>query len=227
MMRWAGAVSQLAGVSAYIIDLFADFFPHAEKHVVRNPVVGSPSEKVSRRPQTRLKSIGYIGGLDPIKGVGMLLGAAPVLAELGCEVHIAGDGRLADEVAACAERLPFVFYHGIVSGAAKEEFLGACDAGIVPSIWAEPGGPTHTMVEWLCSGRPVLVSRAGGLGEVVDLYPGAFAVEPTIDGIIGAVAELSEPAKWQSVRSQVRPIDGSGALDHWISTYEDIYRSMV
>jgi glycosyltransferase involved in cell wall biosynthesis len=175
----------------------------------------------------RLASIGYIGNLDAPKGVELLLSAVPVLAALGCELHIAGGGRMAGHVAAVAQRTPVVKYHGVVSGAEKDAFFESCDAGIIPSVWAEPGGPTHTLIEWLCSGRPVLVSRRGGLGEVVGLYPAAIGLEPTVDGVQQALRELAEPENWETIRAQTRPIETDGEFDRWVSAHEEIYARMA
>jgi glycosyltransferase involved in cell wall biosynthesis len=229
LARWAGGVSQLTAVSQYLIDLHGDLFPGIPHHVVRNPMaLPSPGQGRSLRPPAeRLASLGYIGTLDVVKGVDLLLEAIPALEGLGCEVHIAGTGRLKDEVAAAEQRWPFVHYHGVVSGESKDEFFATCDAGIVPSVWAEPGGPTHTMIEWVCSGRPVLVSGRGGLGEVVDLYAAAIRVEPTLDGITKGIAELADPARWKALLSSLEPIDVSGELGRWVQSHEQIYGSML
>src|SRR5262245_134233 len=227
LVRWAPAVSHLAGVSAYLVGLCSRFFPDAEKHVLRNPMVLPENLHPSGGPRPRLGSIGYIGALDAAKGVDLLLAAAPTIGELGCELHIAGGGRLADEVQAAARRFPFVRYHGVVSGTGKDAFFATCDAGIIPSVWAEPGGPTHVLVEWLCSGRPVLVSRRGGLGEVIDLYPMAIGLEPTAEGVERALRQLAEPGNWDAVRALIQPIETSGEVERWVDAHEAIYGRMA
>jgi glycosyltransferase involved in cell wall biosynthesis len=226
LMRWAGAVTQLAAVSQYLLDLHGHLFPTTRQHVVRNPMVLPTPPRPIRPPAQRLAALGYIGNLDVVKGVHLLLAAAPGLEALQCELHIAGTGRLREEVESAAERWPFVHYHGVVSGDGKDEFFATCDAGIVPSVWAEPGGPTHTLIEWVCSGRPVLVSGRGGLGEVVDLYRPAIRVEPTVEGITSGIAALAEPSTWQELLSSFEPIDSSGELERWVQAHEELYASM-
>jgi glycosyltransferase involved in cell wall biosynthesis len=176
-------------------------------------------------PAARLHTIGYIGNLDPVKGLGLLLDAVPRLAAIGVEVRIAGTGRLRENVEATAAAEPSVHYHGVVGGRDKEDFFEACDVGIIPSIWAEPGGPTHTMIEWLASGRPVLVSRRGGLGEIVDEFAGSTAIEPTVTAIVAAVESLAtSPAAWEHAVERVAPL-AEDEHDLWVSTYEAIYAS--
>ena len=89
-------------------------------------------------------------------------------------LRLAGEGRLRDDVARAAETHETSSGSAGCSGTSKWRFLESCDLGLVPSVWAEPGGPTFTMAEWLAAGRPVLVSNRGGLGEVAGVYPGSI-----------------------------------------------------
>lgn len=223
LSRFTDAVSVVAGVSAHVLDVHADLFPNARRCLVRNPLA-IPSWRAMRPPSPTLRTVGYIGNLDPIKGLRLLLAAIPTLTRLGIGVRIAGSGRMADEVRAAADRYPSVRYHGIVGGDEKEDFFEECDLGVIPSVWAEPGGPTHTMIEWLSSGRPALVSRRGGLGEVVDDYGGSIAIEPTVEGILATIGSLASAENWAHAVDAVTPIV---ADEHarWVETYESIYLS--
>jgi glycosyltransferase involved in cell wall biosynthesis len=227
LMRWVGGVTQLSAVSQHLIDVHGHLFRGIPQHVVRNPMVLPKPRRPLRRPAERLGSLGYIGNLDVVKGIELLLAAIPTLEALGCELHIAGTGRLAEAVAGAADRSAFVHYHGVVSGPSKDAFFDACDAGIIPSVWSEPGGPTHTLIEWVCSGRPTLVSARGGLGEVVDLYGGAIRVEPTVEGVTSGIARLANPVEWKALLSSLEPIDSSGELKRWVNVHEAIYASML
>jgi glycosyltransferase involved in cell wall biosynthesis len=223
LARWAGAVSHLTGVSQYVVDLHRPLFPGAELHVIRNPFTADVA--VSRSPGPAPKVMGYIGSLDANKGVDRLLEAAPRLAAQGCSVRIAGDGRLRAEVeAAAADPASGVTYDGQVSDGAKSEFLAGCDLGVVPSVWAEPGGPNRTMIEWLSAQRPVLISRRGGLGEVAGLYPGSIAIEPTAEGIVAAVEALLEPGAWETALARASTVTTGteDALARWVDSYEQV-----
>jgi glycosyltransferase involved in cell wall biosynthesis len=224
MMRWSGGVLQLAGVSAFLIRAHRHLFPDIPTHVVRNPSEPLPAAHYSP-PASPPRTIGYLGSLTPEKGVDLLLEAASSLAALGISLRIAGSGRLAPEVAAAAQKQGGVSFEGVVSGTRKAEFLDACDIGIIPSVWAEPGAPTQTMVEWLAARRPTLVSRRGGLGEVVDEFAGAVGLVPTVDGIVSAVAELVEPNRWVEAVEAVRPLQVEGQVDRWVEQYLQIYDS--
>lgn len=223
LARWAGAVSNVIGVSNHLLDRHAHFFPAASFHPIR--LLVAPPQRTFLPPGDRLATIGYLGSLERTKGVDRLLAAAPELAGLGCTLLIAGLGRLKPEVEAAALREPNVHYVGAVSGDEKDRFMGTCDAGIVPSVWEEPGAPSMTVLEWLAAGRPVLVSPRGGVAEVIDELQGAIAVDPDTDGIVGVVRELVAPERWREALLGVRT--PSGKLDDWLSAHERVYAAAL
>ena len=224
LARWAPAVSQVIGCSQHVVDVHAHLFPGAAPHVLRNPIV--VPARPSRPPQEPPAVLGYIGALDRIKGVDLLLDAAPRLASLGFQLRLAGEGRLREEVARAAETRENVEWVGPVLGEEKWLFLERCDLGIVPSVWAEPGGPTFTMAEWLAAGRPVLVSNRGGLGEVAGAYSGSTPLEPTADSIVEACAAVQEPGRWADLVAAVRPVEGLGP-EEWAAKHVALYETML
>jgi glycosyltransferase involved in cell wall biosynthesis len=214
------------GCSQYVLDVHAHLFPAAELHVLRNPVE-LPSTSNVRPPREEPSVLGYIGTLDRVKGVHLLLAALPSLASLGFSLRLAGDGRLREEVAAAGRAHAGLRWDGHLTGEAKRRFLEDCDVGLIPSVWAEPGGPTFTMVEWLAARRPVLVSDRGGLGEVVGVYPGSEAVEPDVNAIVQAVAALRDTRRWRDL------VDGAGGdppletTAGWAAAHETLYGRLV
>jgi glycosyltransferase involved in cell wall biosynthesis len=226
MIRWAPAVSNVVGVSHFVLDAHGEIFAHARQHLIRHPVV-PPALRPLRPPGERLQRLGYIGQVHAIKGVRELIAAAPGLARRGITVTIAGKGRFWKEAAAAAERVPGVEYVGFVSGPQKEDFLESCDAGIVPSIWNEPGGPSYTALEWLCAGRPVLTSGRGGLGEGLDLVSGSIVIEPTESGIVEAVDRLLDRSAWTAAVANVAPVSGEGEYERWTDAYERVYEGAL
>jgi glycosyltransferase involved in cell wall biosynthesis len=223
LVRWAGAVSHLIAVSNHLLDRHSHLFPRSTQHTIR--LLVAPPERTFLPPGDRLTTLGYLGSLERTKGTDRLLQAAPELALLGCELHIAGDGRLRGEVEAAAAREPNVSYEGSVSGEEKERFLEGCDAGIVPSVWEEPGAPSMTVLEWLAAGRPVLVSPRGGAAEVIDELEGAITVQPNADEIVRAVEELAAPDRWRELVPRVRP--PASNLDEWLTAHERVYEEAL
>jgi glycosyltransferase involved in cell wall biosynthesis len=226
LARWAPAVSQVIGCSQYVLDLHAHLFPTADFHVLRNPVE-PPLLAQLPAPRKQPSVLGYLGSLDRVKGVHLLLEAAPRLASLGFSLRLAGDGRLREDVATVVEANRHVRWEGPLFGEEKRRFLADCDLGVVPSIWAEPGGPTFTMVEWLAAHRPVLVSDRGGLGEVAGVYPGTVAVPPEVDAIVDAVAGVRDGPRWGELVEAAAgdpPIDTTAS---WAGKQETLYRRLI
>jgi glycosyltransferase involved in cell wall biosynthesis len=218
--RWAGAVSQLVGVSRYVLDMHLSLFPHARSQVIRHALVPTASRPL-RLPGSSLGTLGYLGLLREHKGLRQLVAAVPELAERGVSVSIAGKGPLEEEIASATATLPGLSVEGFVSGERKEAFFESCDAGIVPSTWDEPA--PYAALEWLCAGRPLLASTRGGLAEMVDQFAGARAAEPTATGIVAAVDDLLDDAEWRAVVSGATSIDFEGEVERWVRDYERVY----
>ena len=220
--RHGASVADVIGVSRYVLDRQADVFPRARQHVIRNPATVMPA--ASTEPREQLHTIGYIGALERVKGVHVLLQAAPELARRGCTLALAGGGRLEPEVQAAADR-GAVRFLGRVSGPAKTAFFDNCDVGVVPSLWDEPA--PYAPLEWLSSGRPVLVSVRGGVGELIESWGGAIAIEPTLQGIVKAVESLLEPAAWQQARARVDRLESTGEIAEWVDAHEAVYATAL
>ena len=222
LARWAGAVSQLIAVSNHLLDRHASVF--RERRTTRSASKSRrrcrPLPPPGRLAATRLPRLSRAD-----EGIDRLLAAAPGLARLGCDIRIAGDGRLREEVEAAAEREPNVSYEGPVAGERKDRFFEECDAGIVPSVWEEPGAPSMTVLEWLAARRPVLVSPRGGAAEIVDELEGVIPVQPDAGEIVRAIEELSAPDRWHDLLPRVRPPEAS--LEDWLSAHERVYHEAL
>lgn len=229
LRRWAYGVGSLIGVSRHVLAAHAGFFPaDTAVRVILHPRPAPATGDAPAPPAgERLRTLGYIGALDVVKGVGVLLDAAPALARLDVRVRLAGAGRLRPEVerAHAADLLDF---DGVVGGAAKQRFLERCDAGVVPSVWDEPGAPPYVALEWLGAGRPVLASRRGGLGEAAQELPGLRPVEPSVAGIVEGCRALLAPDTWAAaVERAALPVALSDDEERWLGEHLDVYTELL
>jgi glycosyltransferase involved in cell wall biosynthesis len=203
--RHAPTVARVIGVSDAIVKRHTPFFPSTPSHVIRHPLRHSAART---QPQVPPEVLGYIGRLEPEKGVDLLLEAAAH----GARIRIAGTGRAHERVKAAA-RSGAVDYVGPVYGSAKTAFLESCDAGVVPSTWPEPGGPPYTVLDWLGARRPVLVTPVGGLAEAVERYRGVVAFEPSAKALVAAARGVVAPAE----------VADDSDVERWLAEHETVY----
>jgi glycosyltransferase involved in cell wall biosynthesis len=220
LTRWAGAVREAIAVSDHVRRRHEGLLAGTRFHVVRIPIAPFAEEPLDV-PRTPPRMIGYLGTLSRMKGVPDLVEAAPRLAELGYAVQIAGEGRLRPLVEEAAARGE-LRYAGAVHGEEKRRFVESTDVAILPSTWEEPGAPPYAVAEWLAAGRPILVARCGGLGEVADRLGGVVAIEPGAAGIVEAAGALAAGAPWRGLLASLPPVDES-ALDEWVDRHREIY----
>jgi glycosyltransferase involved in cell wall biosynthesis len=174
--HWAQADVVLADSQAV-----ADRLDGLEAHVVYCPIELDPP--VAEAPWERDGAgpvIGYVGRIDPRKGVVDLIAAAPAIraAAPQATVVIVGDdpwGAFPDYLAQvrAAPDVVHVPWHENAPGLMRH-----LDVLVAPSH-QEPFGTV--LSEAMAVGTPVVATRVGGLAEVVD------------DGVTGLLVEPGEP----------------------------------
>jgi glycosyltransferase involved in cell wall biosynthesis len=106
----------------------------------------------------------FVGRLQPEKGISTLLDAWTRYSP-PFDLEIAGDGELAPEVAAAAQRNARIHWHGRLQKAQLQDRMKNAAALIVPSTWYEPFG--MVVVEAFAMGLPVIASNIGALTSMV------------------------------------------------------------
>ena len=229
--RWDHPVGTAVGLPAYVasrmtrqrrlfdnIDGFFALTGAARAILVAN---GAPAAKVrinrlgidsdvivpgaARRRSVRPITVGYLGRLDPIKGVDDLVRAIESLPqEVEVRVEIRGvcsgeDGELVrQQCTAAAQRDRRIALGGPVERCNVSALLASWDVLCCPSRSAE-GGPTVAL-EAFAVGTPVIGSRLGGLTEVVTDDHG----------------RLVDPGDWRSLAALIRDLaQRPETIDAW------------
>jgi glycosyltransferase involved in cell wall biosynthesis len=156
--RWVQHELASAGIAADVLYL---------------PTTSTPPADFTRRP-TADPTFVYCGRLDVEKGIALLLRAFARLRRFipAARLRVIGTGPERMNMEALSVSLGLreaVAFLGWLDPPAMERHFEEAWASVVPSLWAEPFG--LVAVEAITRGVPVIVSAAGGLGEVVE--PGA------------------------------------------------------
>lgn len=174
--REIGTPDLILSPSRFLVDFYRgrDMFTNTRIEALPNPLPPDRSEARTQRLTPRTQFL-YVGQLEPHKGINQLFDALDRLGD-EVELHIAGEGGLADEVAARAERDARISFHGFVSFNHVVRLLHSADAVIVPSVCYE-NSPT-IIYESFLAGVPVIASRIGGVPELIEEGETGLLVRP-------------------------------------------------
>ncbi|HET7875188.1 MAG TPA: glycosyltransferase [Methylomirabilota bacterium] len=167
----------------------------------------TPKPDPGQRPTAPPVTIGYVGRLDPIKGVHDLARAVartpaslPISVEFRGPATTQGERRVLDELRALVGGDRRVTFAPAVTPAGTPDLLASYDLLCCPSLTLE-GGPT-VAIEAHAVGTPVIGTRIGGLAELVT------------DGVNG---RLVAPGDWRGLADVLAAVAGdpAGTVDRW------------
>jgi glycosyltransferase involved in cell wall biosynthesis len=178
-----GSPDVIVSPSRFLASFYQDrgFFPKSRIEIVPNPAPPMQVPPRGERLPGPLRLL-YVGQLERHKGVAFLLHALERL-EIPFELHVAGEGRLADAVKNWARADARVTCHGYISLPHLTQLLAICDATLVPSLCYE--NSPNAIYESLAAGVPVIASRIGGVGELVK------------DGVNGMLLPAGDLEAWR------------------------------
>jgi len=145
---------------------------------VRLLYAGVDLRRFSVKPLPSRFSLGYLGRLDRIKGLDVLWKAMNIVWQKNPDLLLRIAGK--EEYYKWEEiRSNFrgpVEYMGFISSDDVPGFLSGSTMGIVPSTGSE--ATSRVLLEWRASGRGVIASRVGMLGEVIEEGKDGILVSP-------------------------------------------------
>lgn len=205
---------------------------------------GCPAEKIRIIPhgiealprfdppalEIRPLRFGYVGRIEPLKGVHTLLEAAQLLGDASCELHIYGAARNPRDEAYFRSvlkgyqgKVPVV-EHGLLPHNRIAEAYRDIDVLVVPSHVPESFG--FVVLEAFSAGRPVIVFDSGALSELVrDGVDGFVAASNSA----GALAEnlgrfLADPGLARTLAQDDRD---DFSVELHVTRLEEIYQSII
>lgn len=141
----------------------------------------------------------FVGRLDPVKGLRVLLEAvSSLIADFpGLHLTLVGDGPDRAGIEAAAAPLgDHIRFTGYLSQAEVSREMQDCDIFVLPSF-AE--GVPVVLMEALASARPVIATQVAGVGELVTDGEHGFLVPPgDVESLAARIRDLAcDPARRQ------------------------------
>jgi glycosyltransferase involved in cell wall biosynthesis len=180
--RMSQTVGHVVGVSRFTLErhLAAGYFQAARRaQVIYNGLPGRPFAGPRHEGPGRPLQLGYVGHLIPQKGIRELVRQMGDWQSGQCELLVAGKGAAAYEDMLRAEAPRNVRFLGFVD---PDEVYRAIDLLVVPSLSHE--ALATTVLEAYMHGVPVIVSRRGGLPELVEEGRTGLTYEPLEPGAL-------------------------------------------
>jgi len=140
---------------------------------------GVDTEKFIFSPIPEEKRIGYVGRLGFVKGIDVLWDAMNKVWEKipDLKLAVAGGDTKQYQWENIKENFKGpVEYFGKISEGKMPEFMKICLFGVIPSTGSE--ATSRVLLEWWATGRGVVASRVGMIGEVAEDGMDSFLVEP-------------------------------------------------
>lgn len=181
---------------------------HVSRHGLSNNQLARDGT-VPRANQGTLRLV-FLGRLDPIKGVDVLIRAVRKLPEVALQLDVygvtqAGGEAYGSHLQQFAQGDARMRFFPPVSNSAVQQLLVGYDVLAVPSQCLETG--PLVVLEAFAAGVPVLGSRLGGIAELVyDGVDGLLAEAGDVMAWAAAIRRLAtEPALLAQLRAGVRP----------------------
>lgn len=207
-------VDAVVGVSNYILN------KHVEKGYFRNAIIKKAIGNgfiVNRHSKIKRENcvIGFMGSVTPVKGVERLVSDFCRLGKEGWRLKIAGKGN-DDYISYLKGRYnnKNIEFVGRVD---PDEFLSSISLLVVPSLWNEPFG--RVVVEAIYNSCPVIVSKRGGIPEIVN--DSHFVFDPDDpDSLFHLLNEFIQgQLAWEPLI-----MDKQNTLESVLESYLHIYR---
>lgn len=180
------------------------------RHTIE-PLARAPIEPFEGRPIR----FGYVGRIEPLKGLSTLLTALSMMREAArCELHVYGAPRTPwDEVHAAKIFAAYrggarVVRHGRVDPADLSLVYSSFDVLVVPSLVPESFG--LVVLEAFSAGRPAVVFSSGALPELVrDGVDGVVVPRRDAASLAGVLQRfIDDPEQLRAFADRTRVLNG-------------------
>ena len=232
---FAGSVNAFLALSASVASDIRIFSPHKPVAVVPHPVYDSYGAAVGRAEalahlglDSGYQYILFFGFIRPYKGLDILLRAlaAPILADnAGLRLIIAGEfyessERYYELVRSLGIEKRVIFRTDYIPDEEVRYYFGAADLVVQPYRTATQSGISQLAYHF---GVPMIVSKVGGLAEIVPHGQAGYVVDAEETAVAAAIADFYMHARAVSLREGVRQYSQRYS---WAALAEEVERML-
>ncbi|HET7331974.1 glycosyltransferase family 4 protein [Dyella sp.] len=222
-------VSAVVGVSRFILDrhlAYGCFTRVPVRSVIHNARQSKPLGLDASAVAHAGLRIGFIGRLDPTKGLETLIQAFRTYGRTDAALWVAGTGKQDYQTFLQAQTADLrVRFLGRV---APRDFYPEVDIVVVPSLWNDtfPG----VVFESFAFGKPVIGSRRGGIPEMIQAGQNGLLFEPNRPKeLVQALRRLGDDRLLRERMSAVARTSARPFLDinGWAGQYIQLYAQLL
>ncbi len=188
---------------------------------------GIKKQKIETNPY----NITYIGRLNSVKGVDLLLRATKILKEKhNIKISIVGDGEERKTLENLADTLKIddiVSFYGQQKDVAP--FLDKASIFVYPSIWQEVFG--ISIVEAMAYGIPCVATDVGGIPEIIEDGSNGFLCEKSnsnnLASTIEKVINLIEAGQEYAISNKARKRAEEFSIEQTVMNLKNVYESII
>lgn len=163
----------------------------------------------------------YVGRLEKIKGIDLIINEFNKLKDFDYELHICGDGSLKDLI--INNESEKIIYHGKVDEKTRDSILMDCDILIVPSLWNEPFG--LVAIEGMRFGCIPILSNKGALREIAfDEEFQLFDIEDecSLRKKIISINRKNIKLQLDNIIKKISSYDSNERINDYINLYKEV-----
>jgi glycosyltransferase involved in cell wall biosynthesis len=218
-------VDAVVSNSKYVLDAHSrnGFFDGVPSHVIYNiaDIPEAPTKADSARVDPAL-TFGFVGMIEPKKGIEVVLKATRLLASSNWRLKIAGRGMEAYVSGLKQEYCDLrIEWMGFVK---PEKFYPSINVSLIASVWPEP--LPRTLIETFAYDRSAICSSAGGTSEIAHLGKVVATYSPENFEELASLmdAALKHPSRWLSGGFRDDQARAAFSVDAVRSQYLAVYR---
>lgn len=175
-------------------------------------------------------NITYIGRLDRVKGVNLLIDSVGKLTKkIPVHLSIIGDGNIRAEL---EHQINLLGIQSVITFYGKQTdiipFLKNTDIFVYPSVWQEVFG--ISVIEAMAFGKICIANRVGGLSEIInDGVNGFLTKEVSSEGILEAIERAIQSYKdntFYNISKEARKTAEKFSIVNTVENLNQIYKTL-